>query len=46
MAITKTWEINTMERDITDGYVNTVIYSVKGTDGSEEKGTFTGEVSF
>ena len=46
MAITKTWEVNTMERDITDGYVNTVLYSVKGIDGSEEKGTFTGEVSF
>ena len=46
MAITKTWKVETMERDISDGYVNTVIYSVKGVDGSDEKGSFAGEVSF
>jgi len=46
MAITKTWKVETMERDISDGYVNTVIYSVKGVDGSDEKGSFSGEVSF
>ena len=46
MAITKTWKVETMERDVSDGYVNTVLYSVKGVDGSEEKGSFSGEVSF
>jgi len=46
MAITKTWKINTMQRDTSDDHVNTVVYSVKGTDGSEEKGTFLGDVSF
>jgi hypothetical protein len=46
MAITKTWTINTMQRDISDGYVNTVLYCVKGTEGPDEKGTFLGEVSF
>ena len=46
MAITKTWEVNTMERDLSDGHVNKVIYRVKGIDGSEEKDRATGEVSF
>ena len=46
MAITKTWEINTMERDVSDGYVTKVIYRVKGISGSEEKARETGEVSF
>lgn len=48
MAITKTWEINTMERDISDGYVNKVIYRVKGIDDSDskEKDRATGEVVF
>ena len=27
MAITKTWQVNTMERDISDGHVNKVIYN-------------------
>ena len=44
MAITKTWEINTLERELADGYVNKVIYRVKGMDGSEEKTRATGEV--
>ena len=43
MAITKTWQVNTMERDISDGHVNKVIYRVKGIDGSEEKDRATGE---
>jgi len=30
MAVTKTWEINTVERDLSDGYVTKVIYRVKG----------------
>ena len=46
MAITKTWEINTMERDVSDGYVTKVIYRVKGISGSEEKARETGEVPF
>jgi len=46
MAVTKTWEINTMERDLSDGYVTKVIYRVKGISGSEEKARETGEVNF
>ena len=46
MAITKTWEINTLERDLSDGYVTKVIYRVKGLSGSEEKARATGEVNF
>ena len=44
MAITTTWEINTLEREVADGYVKKAIYRVKGMDGSEEKARFTGEV--
>jgi len=44
MAITKTWEINTLERELADGYVKKVIYRVKGIDGGEEKARATGEV--
>ena len=36
MAITKTWEVNTLQRELADGYVNKVIYRVKGTDGTYE----------
>ena len=43
MAITKTWEINTLQRELSDGYVNKVIYRVKGTDGTYETRA-TGEV--
>tara|TARA_Y100000361_G_C10871186_1_gene194268 strand:- start:25 stop:354 length:330 start_codon:yes stop_codon:yes gene_type:complete len=46
MAITKTWEINTMEREVSDGYVTKVIYRVKGISDSEEKARETGEVNF
>ena len=46
MAITKTWEINTLERDLSDGYVTKVIYRVKGLSDSEEKARATGEVTF
>ena len=46
MAITKTWEVNTLERDVADGFVNKIIYRVKGIDGSEEKTRQTGEVNF
>ena len=44
MAITKIWEVNTLERELADGYVKKVIYRVKGMDGSEEKLRATGEV--
>tara|TARA_R100000008_G_C3561215_1_gene156280 strand:- start:255 stop:566 length:312 start_codon:yes stop_codon:yes gene_type:complete len=30
---TKTWQINTMERETADGYVKNVIYRVNGVDG-------------
>ena len=50
MAIVKTWEVNTMERDISDGHVNKVIYRVKAindADNKEQDGTRqTGEVNF
>ncbi len=44
MAITKTWEVNTLTRELADGYVKEVIYRVKGLDGSEEKARATGSV--
>ena len=44
MAITKTWEVNTLERELADGYVKKVIYRVKGIDGKEEKARATGSV--
>ena len=44
MAITKKWEVNTLERELADGYVKKVIYRVKGIDGSDEKARRTGEV--
>ena len=43
MAITKTWEVNTLQRELADGYVNKVIYRVKGNDGTYETRA-TGEV--
>jgi len=43
MAITKTWEVNTLQRELADGYVNKVIYRVKGTDGTYST-TATGDV--
>jgi len=48
MAITKTWEINTCERDVSDGYITKVIYRIKALeDGVEIEGTrMTGEVTF
>ena len=46
MAITKTCQVNTMERDISDGHVNKVIYRVIGKDGDVEKARETGEVNF
>ena len=37
MSITKTWEVNTLQRELADGYVNKVIYRVIGKDGDTEK---------
>ena len=45
MAITKTWEVNTLERELADGYVKKVIYRVKGVEDGEEKARATGEVN-
>ena len=44
MAITKTWEVNTLQRELSDGYVNKVIYRVNGTDGTYQT-RVTGEVN-
>ena len=44
MAITKTWEINTMERDLSDGFVTHVTYRVKGLSDSVEKSRSIGEI--
>ena len=30
---TKTWQINTLQRELADGYVNKVIFRVNGEDG-------------
>ena len=46
MAITTIWEINTMERDVSDGYVTKIIYRIKGLSDSVEKARMTGEVNF
>ena len=43
MSITKTWEVNTLQRELADGYVNKVIYRVKGTNGTYSTRA-TGEV--
>ena len=34
MTITKTWQVNTLERELADGYVNKVIFRVNGEDGT------------
>tara|TARA_X000000368_G_scaffold342681_1_gene281233 strand:- start:831 stop:1151 length:321 start_codon:yes stop_codon:yes gene_type:complete len=50
MAIVKTWEVNTMERDISDNHVNKIIYRVKAIDDSDNTeapdSRQTGEVNF
>ena len=40
---TKTWQINTLQRELADGYVNKAIYRVNGEDGTY-KFRATGEV--
>ena len=39
----KTWQVNTLQRVLADGYVNKVIYRVNGEDG-DYKFRATGEV--
>ena len=48
MAVVKTWEINTCERDLADGYITKVIYRVKATEDDVEifNTRETGEVNF
>ena len=50
MAIVKTWEVNTMERNTSDGHVNKIIFRVKAIDDSDNTeapdSRQTGEVNF
>jgi len=46
MAITKTWEINTLESDVSDGFVYQVVYRVKGMSDSVEKARIVGSIEF
>ena len=41
---TKTWQVNTLQRELSDGYVNKVIYRVNGEDG-DYSFRATGEVN-
>ena len=34
MTVTKTWQVNTLERELADGYVHKVIFRVNGEDGT------------
>ena len=48
MAISYTWEINEsqMIANVSNGFVKSIVYRVKGMDGSEEKARATGQVEF
>ena len=50
MAIVITWVVNTMERDISDGHVNKIIYRCKAINDSDNTeapdSRQTGEVNF
>ena len=48
MAISYTWEINEsqMLSNVSNGFISTIVYRVKGMDGSEEKARATGQVEF
>ena len=46
MAITKTWTIETLERDITDGYVLNVFWVLTGKNGNEIINQQKGKVEF
>ena len=47
MAYSYTWEINesNMISDVSDGFITTIVYRVKGMDGSEEKARATGQIT-
>lgn len=46
MAYSYIWEINGTQliSDISDGFITTIVYRVKGMDGSNEKARATGQV--
>ena len=46
MAYSYTWEINesNMISDVSDGFIKTIVYRVKGMDGSTEKARATGQI--
>jgi hypothetical protein len=46
MAYSYTWEINEtqMISDVSDGFIKTIVYRVKGMDGSTEKARVTGQI--
>ena len=46
MAYSYTWEINEtqMISDVSDGFIKTILYRVKGMDGSTEKARATGQI--
>ena len=46
MAISYTWEINekNMVSDVSDGFIKTIVFRVKGMDGSTEKARATGQI--
>ena len=46
MAYSYTWEINDsqMISDVADGFIKTIVYRVKGMDGSTEKARHTGQI--
>ena len=48
MAISYTWEINdtAMVASVSNGFVKTLVFRVKGMDGSTEKARATGQVEF
>tara|TARA_R100001082_G_C4318182_1_gene139888 strand:- start:372 stop:698 length:327 start_codon:yes stop_codon:yes gene_type:complete len=47
MAYSYTWEINegNMISDVSDGFITTIVYRVKGMDGSTEKARATGQIT-
>ena len=46
MAYSCTWEINetAMISDVSDGFIKTIVYRVRGMDGSTEKARATGQI--
>tara|TARA_R100001082_G_scaffold106817_1_gene80052 strand:- start:128 stop:454 length:327 start_codon:yes stop_codon:yes gene_type:complete len=48
MAYSYTWEINEsqMLSNVSNGFISTIVYRVKGMDGGTEKARATGQVDF